>query len=95
MQLQPSPTTGKVPFVPNGSNRSSVLVSDGPDRSKENSRLEDNDSSPFALKPVAEVTPSFFSSEPKVRCFCFKFFGPRKESIPECFQILNAVVYLL
>ncbi|KAK4803734.1 hypothetical protein SAY86_003551 [Trapa natans] len=57
----PSPTTGTVPFVSNGCGR----ISDG-DRSKDNSLLDDNDSSSFAFKPVAEATPSFFCSEPKV-----------------------------
>lgn len=66
MQVQPSPTTGKFPFVPNSSTRSLGLVSDGHDRSRENDLLEDNDSSSFAFKPIAELSSSFFGSKPNV-----------------------------
>lgn len=69
MQAQPSPTTGKFPFVPNGSTGNIRLVSNGPDRSGKNDLLEDNDSSLFAFKPVTESSSSFFGSEPKVSVF--------------------------
>lgn len=64
VQAQPSPTTGKFPLVPDGSISSSRLVPDGPGRSKENSLFEDNSSSSFSFKPVAEPSPPF--SEPRV-----------------------------
>ncbi|KAK9268880.1 hypothetical protein L1049_000645 [Liquidambar formosana] len=56
---QPSPTTGKFPFVPNGNTRSSTLISEASDRSKDN-LFEDISSSSFAFKPVAESSSSFF-----------------------------------
>nr|WGV38263.1 WRKY [Loropetalum chinense var. rubrum] len=56
---QPSPTTGKFPFVPNSNSRSSTLISEGPDKSRDNF-FEDINTSSFAFKPVAESLSSFF-----------------------------------
>ncbi|XP_022716598.1 probable WRKY transcription factor 2 isoform X2 [Durio zibethinus] len=53
---QPSPTTGKFPFIPNGNGRSSI--SESLDKSKDN-YFEDINASPFAFKPVAESNSSF------------------------------------
>lgn len=52
LQAQPSPTTGKFPFIPNGNGRSSTFMSEAPDKSKDNI-FEDINTS-FAFKPVAE-----------------------------------------
>ncbi|KAK9212980.1 hypothetical protein WN943_002365 [Citrus x changshan-huyou] len=49
---QPSPTTGKFSFIPNGNGKSSTCISEAPDKSKDNI-LEDINTS-FAFKPVAE-----------------------------------------
>ncbi|KAJ4725446.1 WRKY transcription factor [Melia azedarach] len=49
---QPSPTTGKFPFIPNGNGRNSTFMSEAPDKSKDNI-FEDINTS-FAFKPVAE-----------------------------------------
>lgn len=56
---QPSPTTGKFPFLPNGDSRSTTFFSDVPDRNKDD-LFEDINNSAFAFKPVAE-SGSFFS----------------------------------
>ncbi|XP_021287557.1 probable WRKY transcription factor 2 isoform X2 [Herrania umbratica] len=53
---QPSPTTGKFPFIPNGNGRSSI--SEPSDRSKDN-YFEDINASSFAFKPFAESNSSF------------------------------------
>ncbi|CBI39865.3 unnamed protein product, partial [Vitis vinifera] len=58
---QPSPTTGKFPFIPNVNNRSSMLIPAAPDRSKED-LFEDFNTSSFAFKPVAESGSSFFNN---------------------------------
>ncbi|KAB1214982.1 putative WRKY transcription factor 2 [Morella rubra] len=55
---QPSPTTGKFSFVPNGDSRSSTLISESPDRTRDN-LYEGFISAPFAFKPVAEPASSF------------------------------------
>ena len=52
---QPSPTTGKFPFVSNGHSRSSTLMTEGPDKTN---FFEDINTS-FAFKPIAE-SGSFF-----------------------------------
>ncbi|XP_059666621.1 probable WRKY transcription factor 2 [Cornus florida] len=57
--VQPSPTTGKFSFVPNGSGRSSMFMTETSDKSKDNF-LEDINNSSFAFKPVAESVPSLF-----------------------------------
>lgn len=49
---QPSPTTGKFSFIPNGNGKSSTFISEAPDKSKDNI-LEDINTS-FAFKPVVE-----------------------------------------
>ncbi|KAJ4827937.1 hypothetical protein Tsubulata_032739 [Turnera subulata] len=56
---QPSPTTGKFSFLPNGNNKSSEMVSEAADKSKDNF-FEDISTSSFAFKPVAEPSSSFF-----------------------------------
>ncbi|XWS27659.1 hypothetical protein CRYUN_Cryun25bG0000500 [Craigia yunnanensis] len=53
---QPSPTTGKFLFIPNGYDRSSN--SESPDKSKDN-YFEDINTSSFAFKPVAKSNSSF------------------------------------
>ncbi|WRX28791.1 WRKY domain - like 10 [Theobroma cacao] len=53
---QPSPTTGKFPFIPNGNGRSSF--SESSDKSKDN-YFEDINASSFAFKPFAESNSSF------------------------------------
>lgn len=58
LQAQPSPTTGKFSFVPNGDSRSSTLISESPDRTRDN-LYEGFVSAPFAFKPVAEPASSF------------------------------------
>ncbi|KAJ8765132.1 hypothetical protein K2173_010621 [Erythroxylum novogranatense] len=56
---QPSPTTGKFSFLPYGSSKSSGLISEPPDKSKE-CFFEDFNTSSFAFKPVVESNSSFF-----------------------------------
>ncbi|KAF8410919.1 hypothetical protein HHK36_003456 [Tetracentron sinense] len=56
---QPSPTTGKFPFALNGNSRSSILISEARDRSKDN-LFEDTNTSSFAFKPLMESNSSFF-----------------------------------
>ncbi|KAJ6422922.1 hypothetical protein OIU84_023959 [Salix udensis] len=56
---QPSPTTGKFSFFPNGSSKSSTVGSELPDKSKE-TFFEDINSSSFAFKPLGESGSSFF-----------------------------------
>ncbi|KAK3013351.1 hypothetical protein RJ639_008344 [Escallonia herrerae] len=56
--VQPSPTTGKFSFAPSGYGRSSMLMTEAPDKSKDT--LFQNSNSSFAFKPVAESTPSLF-----------------------------------
>ncbi|KAA8523481.1 hypothetical protein F0562_009904 [Nyssa sinensis] len=57
--VQPSPTTGKFPFAPNGSRRSSTLTTEASDKSRDNF-FEDANISSFAFKPIAESVPSLF-----------------------------------
>ncbi|GLT83783.1 hypothetical protein SLE2022_020540 [Rubroshorea leprosula] len=54
---QPSPTTGKFPFLPNGNGRSSI--SEAAEKSKDN-LFEDINTSSFAFKPMTESSSSFF-----------------------------------
>ncbi|KAF3453229.1 hypothetical protein FNV43_RR03669 [Rhamnella rubrinervis] len=56
---QPSPTTGKFPFVTNGNSRSSTVMLEAPDKSKD-TFFEDINGSSFAFKPVAESGSTFF-----------------------------------
>ncbi|XVE80667.1 hypothetical protein DITRI_Ditri14bG0156900 [Diplodiscus trichospermus] len=53
---QPSPTTGKFPFIPNANDRS--FISESSDKTKDN-YFEDINASSFAFKPVAEPNSSF------------------------------------
>ncbi|KAF5732471.1 WRKY transcription factor 2 isoform X1 [Tripterygium wilfordii] len=63
---QPSPTTGKFPFTTNGNNRSSIMIPEAADKSKDNF-FEDMNTSSFAFKPPAELgSSSFFASMNKV-----------------------------
>ncbi|KAL9382842.1 hypothetical protein Peur_023165 [Populus x canadensis] len=55
---QPSPTTGKFSFFPNGNTKNSTVGSDPPDKSKE-TFFDNVDSSSFAFKPMGE-SGSFF-----------------------------------
>ncbi|KAM7499074.1 hypothetical protein LguiA_023488 [Lonicera macranthoides] len=58
--VQPSPTTGKFQFFPNGNCRSSsMFITEGLDKNKDNFFDNINNSS-FAFKPVAESSPSLF-----------------------------------
>lgn len=59
LQAQPSPTTGKFSFLPNGNDRSSTLTSEVLDKNKDNF-FEDIGASSFAFKPIVESNPSFF-----------------------------------
>ncbi|KAJ6417530.1 hypothetical protein OIU84_003287 [Salix udensis] len=56
---QPSPTTGKFSFFPNGNIKNSTVGSDPPDKSKE-TFFDSTDSSSFAFKPMGESGSSFF-----------------------------------
>ncbi|KAG5235925.1 WRKY transcription factor family protein [Salix suchowensis] len=56
---QPSPTTGKFSFFPNGNINNSTVGSDPPDKSKE-TFFDTTDSSSFAFKPMGESGSSFF-----------------------------------
>ncbi|KAJ6727687.1 WRKY TRANSCRIPTION FACTOR SUSIBA2-LIKE ISOFORM X1 [Salix koriyanagi] len=56
---QPSPTTGKFSFFPNGNIKNSTVGSDPPDKSKE-TFFDTTDSSSFAFKPMGESGSSFF-----------------------------------
>ncbi|OIV95501.1 hypothetical protein TanjilG_23232 [Lupinus angustifolius] len=55
---EPSPTTGKFPFISNGNMRYSELSSDAPEKSKEN--LDDFYASSFAFKPATDSGSSFY-----------------------------------
>ncbi|CAI0540844.1 unnamed protein product [Linum tenue] len=57
---QPSPTTGKFSFFPNGNGKSSNMMSDPAYRNKDN-YFEGINSSSFAFKTVPEMSPSFFT----------------------------------
>ncbi|XP_044508836.1 probable WRKY transcription factor 2 isoform X2 [Mangifera indica] len=63
---QPSPTTGKFPFVPNG-NGKSLFISEAPDKSKDNF-FENINASTFAFKPTAEAA-SFSLGAPNKQSF--------------------------
>ncbi|WJX36511.1 WRKY transcription factor [Trifolium repens] len=56
---QPSPTTGKFPFVSNGNIRCSELSSDVQEKSKQNG-FNDIYASSFAFKPTTDSGPSFY-----------------------------------
>ncbi|PON47184.1 WRKY domain containing protein [Parasponia andersonii] len=56
---QPSPTTGKFPFFPNGNSKSSTLILEASDKNK-NNFFEDINASSFAFKPVTNASSSFF-----------------------------------
>ncbi|XP_011097673.1 probable WRKY transcription factor 2 isoform X2 [Sesamum indicum] len=59
----PSPTTGKFSFAPSGNNQNSMLMSDDPDKGKENTS---GDTSSFAFKPIPESgTIPYFSAANK------------------------------
>lgn len=58
LQVQPSPTTGKIPFAPSSNSRGSTLITESSDKSR--SFFEDIGSSSFAFKPIAESSPSLF-----------------------------------
>ncbi|KAL0407063.1 UNVERIFIED_CONTAM: putative WRKY transcription factor 2 [Sesamum latifolium] len=47
----PSPTTGKFSFAPSGNNQNSAMMTDDPDKGKENTS---GDTSSFAFKPIPE-----------------------------------------
>ncbi|OIW13262.1 hypothetical protein TanjilG_25741 [Lupinus angustifolius] len=55
---QPSPTTGKFPFISNGNILYSELSSDDPEKSKDN--LDDLYASSFAFKPAIDSGSSFY-----------------------------------
>ncbi|CAL5390180.1 unnamed protein product [Camellia sinensis] len=57
-QVQPSPTTGKIPFGLGGYSRSSTLITDAHNKNK--NFYEDINTSSFAFKPVAESSPFHF-----------------------------------
>ncbi|KAI5674610.1 hypothetical protein M9H77_14974 [Catharanthus roseus] len=57
--VQPSPTTGKFQFVSNGNSRSSTVMTEFPDKSRETFFGNINPSS-FAFRPMAESGPSLF-----------------------------------
>ncbi|KAK3425181.1 hypothetical protein EUGRSUZ_F01981 [Eucalyptus grandis] len=61
---QPSPTTGKFPFIHNNNSRSSGLMLDA-NTSKDNP-FEENSSSSFAFKPLGEASSSFFGAGSKM-----------------------------
>ncbi|KAK4778872.1 hypothetical protein SAY86_006400 [Trapa natans] len=65
LQVQPSPTTGRFSFVLDSSSRC-LSLAPGPDRIRVKGPVEGIDSSSFAFKPDAELSSSFFSSEPKI-----------------------------
>ncbi|KAK7322408.1 hypothetical protein VNO77_25787 [Canavalia gladiata] len=56
---QPSPTTGKFPFMPNGNMRNSELSADAPEKCKDNG-FDDIYASSFAFKPTADSGSSFY-----------------------------------
>ncbi|GAU16356.1 hypothetical protein TSUD_117050 [Trifolium subterraneum] len=56
---QPSPTTGKFPFVSNGNIRCTDLSSDVQEKSKQNG-FNDIYASSFAFKPTTDSGPSFY-----------------------------------
>ncbi|GMN59846.1 hypothetical protein TIFTF001_028940 [Ficus carica] len=58
---QPSPTTGKFPFVSNGDYRTSTLVLESDDKSRDNF-FEDVNTSSFVFKPITNSSSSFFFS---------------------------------
>ncbi|CAA2997525.1 probable WRKY transcription factor 2 isoform X1 [Olea europaea subsp. europaea] len=51
--VMPSPTTGKFSFAPNGTSRNSTLMTDNPDKGKDN-LFEEIDALSFTFKPVTE-----------------------------------------
>ncbi|GFP99131.1 probable WRKY transcription factor 2 [Phtheirospermum japonicum] len=54
---QPSPTTGKFPFFPSGSNRDPALMTENLDKGKENTFEDTTNGSSFAFKHVSESAP--------------------------------------
>ncbi|KAL7591557.1 hypothetical protein Lser_V15G32283 [Lactuca serriola] len=54
--VQPSPTTGKFLFFPNGNGRSSMMFLDSSNRVKENF-FEDTNNTSFAFKPFPDSAP--------------------------------------
>ncbi|XP_012081857.1 probable WRKY transcription factor 2 isoform X2 [Jatropha curcas] len=65
---QPSPTTGKFSFIPNGNSKISTLVSEPGDKSKDNF-FEDINASSFAFKPIPDSGSSFFLSTTNKQSF--------------------------
>ncbi|KAI4321751.1 hypothetical protein MLD38_035098 [Melastoma candidum] len=64
--VQPSPTTGKFPFFPNNSGKSTGSVSEASDWTKK-SPFEDSSSSSFAFRPLGDSGgSSFFGSGSKM-----------------------------
>ncbi|KAL5972301.1 WRKY Transcription Factor [Asimina triloba] len=59
LQAQPSPTTGKIPFVREGNDKSSMPFREAPDKNKDRP-VEDADAAPFAFKPHVESSSSHF-----------------------------------
>ncbi|XP_024966449.1 probable WRKY transcription factor 34 isoform X1 [Cynara cardunculus var. scolymus] len=61
--VQPSPTTGKFQFAPNGNGKSSMMFLDSSNRNKDNF-FEDPNNSSFAFKPFPDhVNPPFMSTQ--------------------------------
>nr|WCL15192.1 WRKY16347 [Atractylodes chinensis] len=93
--VQPSPTTGKFQFPPNGNGRSSMMFSDNTNRSKDNFFEDSNNNSSFAFKPFPELAAishdhvkppfmsmqSFQSNEALVQSK--KQFPPQKSELPQ------------
>ncbi|GAV69376.1 WRKY domain-containing protein [Cephalotus follicularis] len=65
--VQPSPTTGKFPCVPFNDGRNPTMISEAPDKNKDNF-FEDINSSSFAFPPVGESGSSFFLGASKMTC---------------------------
>ncbi|XP_011000390.1 PREDICTED: probable WRKY transcription factor 2 isoform X2 [Populus euphratica] len=61
---QPSPTTGKFSFFPNGNTKNSAVGSDPPDKSK-GTFFDNIDSSSFAFKPMGESGSRFLGGTSK------------------------------
>ncbi|MED6205129.1 WRKY Transcription Factor [Stylosanthes scabra] len=57
---QPSPTTGKFPFISNANVRFPELSSDAPERCKDNNSFDDIYASSFAFKPATDSGSSFY-----------------------------------
>nr|WJJ45910.1 WRKY62 [Persea americana] len=74
-KVQPSPTTGKFPFVQCNS-RSSMSISAVPDKDKDH-MTKDADSESFVFKPHVETSSSYFQSVANKVMLCqfFFFFG--------------------